>query len=123
MNEKKTELGHTPTPWKYDNIPGKDRYGFPCHLHRIGTDAENAYVLDMEDRHATDNADAAFIVRAVNNHDALVEALDRLLKRATETANAYYSFGEKGAGDIIPDLNAEISAAYVALAKANGKKF
>lgn len=59
-------IGQTPTPWKiYDDAD-------PHHVRIMGrfADTGNAHVADI-----LSPANAAFIVKAVNNHDALVEAL------------------------------------------------
>ena len=70
---------HTPTPWRRDEtdescfvIPRNDlqTVQIVCVL------GEHSDVAD-----ATDYANAAFIVRAVNSHDALVEALEAVLYR------------------------------------------
>lgn len=35
------------TPLRYDNIPGKNRYGFPHHLHRIAEAVTNIAVAEL----------------------------------------------------------------------------
>lgn len=54
--------GHTPTPWSYDgNCTG--------HISQGGAAIAKAYC----------EADVRFIVRAVNAHEAMVEAMEALL--------------------------------------------
>lgn len=57
---------HTPTPWKYDGSDG---------IYIEGITGGKYYVVGgIQDK------DAAFIVLAVNSHDALVKALDDTLE-------------------------------------------
>jgi len=65
------EKAHTPTPWKIgaagDICHGAGGWnGVPLHTGWV----EDAWINDE-----TAKANAAFIVRAVNSHDKLVEAL------------------------------------------------
>lgn len=63
-NEQRTERseGHTPTPWKIG------------YWDEIITDS-NGYKIALADpRNPNDKKDTAFIVRAVNNHEALLNA-------------------------------------------------
>ena len=69
---------HTPTPWWTDTEGrGDQQHNVICgsldaHGTQVVVDDLNAgYLLDPEERHAN----AAFIVKAVNAHDALVETL------------------------------------------------
>lgn len=72
---------HTPTPWTVDKV----HFSGECHLH--GPNGEEFALLYVSDG-ADDpepypaEANAAFIVKAVNNHDALVEALEDLISDA-----------------------------------------
>ena len=70
---------HTETPWKYQNISGRDRFGNAFHLHRIAQATSNVMVVHMEQTGAADVPDAAFIVRACNAHEGLVAALEETL--------------------------------------------
>ena len=72
---KKSE--HTPTPWHktaLDKIVNSTGTTVIANLNLLefGTDGNTAI------------ANAAFIVRAVNNHDALVEALEMALREMHE---------------------------------------
>ncbi|MEY9676062.1 hypothetical protein ABIE93_005996 [Bradyrhizobium elkanii] len=68
---------HTPTPWTVDKV----HFSGECHLH--GPNGEEFALLYVSDG-ADDpepypaEANAAFIVKAVNNHGALVKALTDL---------------------------------------------
>lgn len=107
---------HTPTPWKYENIEGKDNFGFPSHLHRIAQARTNIYVLHMESRSANDNVDAAFIVRACNAHDANVARIAEL-EEALRSISEAAQFGIKDA-----DVRAECGEIARAAIKADRKQ-
>ena len=65
---------HTPTPWVADP---DDREGYEWNIHIIdGQDGHNR-ICFMSNGPETE-ANAAFIVKAVNSHDALVEALQKI---------------------------------------------
>ncbi len=79
------EAKHTPTPWEY-------------FLNKHGTQyriaGDNCFPIAALDMYGSEGhgptkkvseANAAFIVRAVNNHEALIEALQKCL----EAANAH----------------------------------
>ena len=68
---------HTPTPWvcgpEYED-------GNPTYIHKDGhaiADCSMGYGVE-------DDANAAFIVKAVNNHDALVQALQALVDNVND---------------------------------------
>lgn len=65
---------HTPTPWKIDPLG----LGTPWN---IGTEAHNV-ILVAETSDDCRNANAAFIVRAVNSHEELLTAFIRLRNEA-----------------------------------------
>ena len=73
---------HSPTPWDYD--PESDFHNDPSGI--VYVDISAGDVPDSESRFAridkgkTAKADAAFIVRAVNAHDALVAACEAAVK-------------------------------------------
>tara|TARA_R110002012_G_scaffold30073_1_gene91759 strand:+ start:68 stop:367 length:300 start_codon:yes stop_codon:yes gene_type:complete len=56
----------TQRPWGYVHHKGLDQ-------HLVGATLENVAIV--EDRHGNAKENAEFIVKAVNNHDALVAAL------------------------------------------------
>ena len=72
-----TESRHTPTPWKITspNYPQHQRVIF----HREGDRHEK--VATLNEGSISADANAEFIIRAVNNHEALVEALSGILAR------------------------------------------
>lgn len=94
---------HTPTPWEIcgDRKPIKnikDPIFFKLGIRKGGRRIAEAHGIGEEET----KANAAFIVKAVNNHDALVEAcraalvaggLDPLIERALQNALAQ---AEKG---------------------------
>jgi hypothetical protein len=79
---------HTQTPWKW-HPKSKDQ------AHTGSVYAEHleghAYAVAMMPRYQTDErwaADATLIVRAVNNHDKLVKALEHVLNCANAAVGA-----------------------------------
>jgi hypothetical protein len=104
-------MNHTPTPWTakgYDVRAGQAgrmiAYTGPHHT----PDDQYPKGCKLEDE-----ANAAFIVKAVNCHDELVEALENCLS-AFET---HYVAGEK-----LSDIySARIERARAAIAKAKGE--
>lgn len=64
---------HTPTPWYIESVAVNAFKSAVSLVSETGGKITNINCSD---------ADAAFIVRAVNAHDALVEAIDYLLTAA-----------------------------------------
>jgi dienelactone hydrolase len=63
-------MSHTPTPWRTEKLPHIERGHEDVPRFRLWsgkTPVIDGFILDEQD--------AAFIVRAVNSHDRLVEAL------------------------------------------------
>jgi hypothetical protein len=69
MEENNMKSKHTPTPWKEDHQGG---------LYIEGKNGEYIAEVESEGGREEQFANAAFIVRACNAHDALVEALQEL---------------------------------------------
>ena len=72
-----TKSAHTPTPWTNNGqsiIVSSD--GDICQLFYTHKDG-------IDDQFPNAKANAAFIVRAVNSHEALVEALELIMKNST----------------------------------------
>lgn len=63
-----SEVKHTPTPWIYD---GYEVYSDDCEYHPVANSTPNHTCRDDEEG----IANAAHIVKCVNMHDELVEAL------------------------------------------------
>ncbi len=59
----------TPRPWGYVHHKGLDQ-------HLVGATLENVAIV--EDRHGNAKENSEFIVKAVNSHDALVAAIEKL---------------------------------------------
>jgi len=58
---------HTPTPWKVaESVKGKTCYAIV---------SRDGWIADLNECHGDRLANASFIVRAVNSHEALVDAL------------------------------------------------
>ena len=75
----------TQRPWGYVHHKGLDK-------HLVG--AVNKYihlenVATVEDRHGNAKENAEFIVKAVNNHDALVSAVERLVDTVDVRASEF----------------------------------
>lgn len=90
--EMNTEQPHTPTPWHID-----DR-------KQYGRDAKGKILFVTYDGDE-DEANAAFIVRAVNAHEDLIHAVENLLWKANQNQRL---------------SNDDINMAAYALAKAKG---
>ena len=69
---------HTPTPWV--NQEGMSVGSKPLEICTSDCRALIALVLDRPDISHQSEANAAFIVRACNSHEALVEALKQALE-------------------------------------------
>lgn len=101
-----SDASHTPTPWNLG-------YTGRCILREIPgmCDGEDGYAVAITSAHslltpAEAKANAAFIVRAVNSHDALVKALEEMIE-------VYWGHGD---GEF-PEPNC-IQAALAALASS-----
>jgi hypothetical protein len=106
--------GHTPVPWSI----GKRRWITSgdvdiARIHSVSKIGENEAV-----------ANAEFIVRACNSHDALLEALENLLGQLEnvsdycQTCSEYWSNGD--GGDLLHQPGCATDAAYEARNKAKG---
>lgn len=62
---------HTPTPWKLTEM--RTRHGHICEVYGANNEYSIAHVAGRNPDER--EANALLIVRAVNNHEALVEAL------------------------------------------------
>jgi hypothetical protein len=87
---------HTPTPWnaasKYSSVVGVpivNQQG-----KRIGNTALPGMPPEWDHLKRQAEIDAAFIVKAVNNHEALVKALDWAMARVVEKAPHHASEGD-----------------------------
>ena len=104
--DNKSPPQHTPTPW----IVGCQTIGGPGNavmkLHQSGPYRALA-ICDIADD-PTNEANAAFIVRACNSHHALLEALERIAQVTPETS-----------GRVVPSIR-QRDIARAAIAKANG---
>ncbi len=69
IEAKEKPQTHTPTPWKVMNRTDKQVSGY-IHSTELGIDKGHVGLVKPQD--------AAFIVRVVNAHEELIEALKRL---------------------------------------------
>lgn len=125
--------GHTKLPWKL--YSGKLRPQFPTSIREV-QDASGAAVVkwngfDDSDRPAQEHdANAAFIVTAVNAHDQLVAALHRAVeeceyKTPAGTTNCRYcdnNMDHRGTGEDMHEKGCVIVQARQALAGAGETK-
>ena len=75
---------HSPTPWKIaDWSPGDD-------IVQAGSGAKIAAIRSTGWPSAETKANAAHIVKCVNQHDILAEALDRVTSRLTNHTCEYH---------------------------------
>lgn len=110
---------HTPTPWKLNKaLDGEHVVYDPQTQYGIAYthsgDGKGAHIEDEDTR----LANAAFIVRAVNAHDALVKALED--SRHFLSIITPYLDGTQGS-DLVPRIAANVEAAQAALRQANGE--
>jgi hypothetical protein len=103
-------MTHTPPPWKavkntcfWEIQPETRADTDPYQIGDVCASCPKNDVNELQ------KANADFIVRAVNNHDALVEALE-------DAEKALDLYGDKSKGSIVSALN----NARVTLAKAKG---
>lgn len=107
MNEG-SKLSHTPTPWH----PAYDRGCELIMAFRNGREAVLAEVgAETDTSYEEDRANAAFIVRAVNSHDALVKALE-----AVQRLHGYQGEDASGyAAELDKQIKAALSAARLSV--------
>ena len=91
---------HSPVPWADDTGFINDANGTT-----ICTVDGSAWIGGITTTYETDKANAEFLVKAVNNHDKLVEALERII------------FGYDDGEQCISDLDIEFARDRVAKAK------
>jgi hypothetical protein len=109
---------HTPTPWTARSQMSKDQKSFGWILeHANGRIGWSSFATAVPNEgegapYVIGAANAAFIVRAVNSHDMLVEALQRLHDNLAE----YQRINNLGGYD-----NQEMKVARNALELARGK--
>lgn len=88
-----TESGHTPTPWEIDPRARTHIVGVNSR-HVASTGGYSSNHPDDRDTHIDENdANAATIVEAVNNHDRLTSTVS-LLMEALEWAMGYVDYVE-----------------------------
>jgi hypothetical protein len=116
-----SETKHTPTPWKsFVNL----RCATPlkgCYINACGENA--ARIADVLSQCGVGTqeeceANAAFIVRAVNSHDALVEALESLIRNSPCVPIFKVGGGVDTYSLRIPDDRMAAARAALAAAKA-----
>lgn len=108
-----TETAHTPLPWTFEaGVEDNEGEFYVCHA---GTVCTETTVCNPHSE-----ADARFIVQAVNSHHRLVEALGRMI----EIAHAYGEYisqvpsAELERHPYLPGLEHEIDDARAALKEA-----
>lgn len=111
---------HTPTPWKTDAEVGHEAI-----LGPDGLMVADCSIFHRKIKASRLPANAAFIVKAVNNHDALVKALrdleeanDRLA--ALRTQEMYLAMLDAGQEFVLADLQDARNAANRLLASVSG---
>ena len=106
-------MTHTPTPWSIGHSMERNYiYGGGSHLACIGS-RENGFFIHDDGSLNESEANAAFIVRAVNSHDDLLEALETLLALDTD--------GEAGCRIDPIEYGRALAMARAAVAKARGE--
>lgn len=99
---------HKQTPWSWHAKSNDQAHnGSIYRMERHG----HAYAIAMQPRYVDDAefaANAAFIVKAVNNHEALVE---RLKEACLQIEYMHSKFDETGSGNaVLARINATLSA-------------
>jgi len=103
---------HTPTPWRCEaNSIHRITFNILGKVIEKGSGAKQDFCVAKFCK----VKDAAFIVRAVNAHDALVEALESLFKHCAMVHNAW------GDGDNTREANDAVAKARAALKLAKGE--
>ena len=104
-------MNHTPTPWKIDRILTHNAAPIitaeTCWRDQPRIVAKAMYHSGSEDPEV--HANAEFIVRACNSHDALLEALKILLDEFNDVMNLYHL--PKDASPALRSARAAISKA------------
>jgi len=119
-----TKTEHTPTPWRAwgDEVygqcdetatrPGNTTLAVKTQMAVLVCDTSMSLATSLEQ----DDANAAFIARACNSHDALLAACEELLELAAEAmVRANYSDNTNY------DTGALLASAIAALALAKGE--
>jgi hypothetical protein len=119
---------HTPTPWRKDeyalsiyadNVPkGPMRVADLRGWGYLTGKGHGALGLSRDEGIAVQEANATFIVKAVNNHDALVKALEKISQQMT-MGELIAEYGEDYLGDPEAGYDAIIMIAREALAKVS----
>lgn len=115
-------VDHTPTPWRVEegtdliwgacNPDDRSSYGMGYSIVEGKLPSWKPYKPDYEER----EANAAFIVKAVNNHEALVKALQDIIDENDEFRKGMPADWE---GDPLEDA---CDAAKVVLAAVGGSR-
>jgi hypothetical protein len=99
---------HTPTPWKA--VPSVPSDGYECYWLVANFQGHNGEkeIGTLNGPHSGPHAaNAAFIVKAVNNHDAFVKVLEKILRANADFVNAMPTGYE---GDSLTDACDEAKA-------------
>ena len=99
----------TPRPWAWEFFAVNPPLYF--HLAHVDADRKIHSVLVLDDRHRISSEDAAFIVKAVNHHEELVEVVKDLLVQYAGTFKLAYN------RDVLTDGNPYATKARLLLAK------
>lgn len=110
---------HTPTPWRYTiDLSLADE---ASAIVTAPDGSTVAIVVANGDAALSAAANAAFIVRACNSHDALVEALAETTE-ALKEARRYLSLGDRDAMRAYTETGEVQTKARAAIAKAEGRE-
>lgn len=101
------KTAHTPTPWEIRDVPSRERFKITDSTGYTIAEMPSYPIIEKEE------ANAAYIVRAVNAHEALLEALEQCLTLDGATAERSHTMALKR-------LQAINEIATAAIAKAKG---
>lgn len=107
---------HTPTPWKVCDIAVNDQWHVGSTIGAADP-ADGRRVCDVSRIPANYQANAAFIVRACNAHDALVAAL-----KESQAALVAWKHSYEAQSGTLAYIDAQWKANNEALAQAEGRQ-
>lgn len=109
-----SKTAHTPTPWAVEDPFGPEQYsivqdGLAAYDWQFIAHVPVGNLVDGEFPRMQAEANAAFIVRAVNSHDALVSALEEAREELRYLMHS--SMSDEQIAEELADIDAALSLA------------
>lgn len=101
MTQEFITIGHSQLPWK--SQIQKTAYGANVSVF----DSQCLCIYSINDASECDYKDAQFIVKACNNHDALVSLLKRFIHEHETKSSAGMEFATLDAIDLLKQMDGE----------------